>query len=165
MTFRELLTTLQDFARLNPSHQALDEHVVVRLQTDDENGDELHVGGLRRAAVDAGCTETFMLTLDADQEPDEPDEDVIIRSLRQVLANRTGRLRAFDAYRLCGIEPGRISAVRRSQFHQALYTLGWERQRCRFDGTLQYAYVRGTPEQREVELVIEGESLMDKVAS
>jgi hypothetical protein len=69
MTCRELLTMLQDFAQHNPNHQALDEHVVVRLQTNDENGDELHVGGLRIATVDAGCTETFALTLDADQDP------------------------------------------------------------------------------------------------
>jgi len=75
MTFRELLVTLQGFVRHNPEHQALDEHVVVRLQTNDEHGDELHAGSLRIATVDAGCTETFALVLDADQDPDEPDDE------------------------------------------------------------------------------------------
>jgi hypothetical protein len=75
MTFRKLLTTLQDFAENNPDHEALDEHVVVRLQTNEDNDEELHVGGLRIVTVDAGCTETFALTLDADQDPDEPAKD------------------------------------------------------------------------------------------
>lgn len=72
MTFRMLLTRLQDFFEENPDHEALDEHVIVRLQTNEDNGDELHVGGLRSITVDAGCTETFALTLDADQDPEGP---------------------------------------------------------------------------------------------
>lgn len=73
MTFRELLDAMQAFARDNPDHEALDQHVVIRVQTDDEHGDgELHCGGLRTIAVDAGCTDTFSLVLDADQEPDNP---------------------------------------------------------------------------------------------
>jgi hypothetical protein len=71
MTFRTMLKMMQSFARDNPGHEALDEHVVVRVQTNEDNGDDLHVGGLRSIAVDAGCTETFALVLDADQEPDE----------------------------------------------------------------------------------------------
>jgi len=73
MTFRQLLTALQNFASSSPDHEALDEPVVVRLQTD-ENDDELHAGGLRAVTVCAGCTETFALVLDADQDPDKPDE-------------------------------------------------------------------------------------------
>lgn len=76
MTFRTLLARLQDFANKNP--EALNTHVVVRLQTNEDNGDDLHLGELRGIAVDAGCTETFALTLDADQDPDEPDDDPLV---------------------------------------------------------------------------------------
>jgi len=154
MTFRELLAALQDFTKHSPNHQALDEHVVVRLQTSDENGDELHVGGLRIVTVDAGCTETFALTLDADQDPDEPAADPIANALHRILANRTGKLRIADAYRFCGIEPGKINQNRIARLRRTISELGWERQRCRFGGTIKHAYVRGTPEEREVELVI-----------
>jgi hypothetical protein len=164
MTFRELLVTLQSFVRHNSEHQALDEHVVVvvRLQTDDEHGDELHVGGLRIATVDAGCTETFAPVLDADQDPDEPDDDPIPNILHRVLTNRTGKIRVTDIHCLCGIDPGKSSRL--TLLKSIMQSEGWERQRQRFDGTLQYAYVRGTSEEREVELVLNEEDLFMKAA-
>lgn len=64
-----MLEMMQNFVRDNPDHEALDEEVVIRIQTNEDNGDELHVGGLRSLVVDAGCTDTCALTLDADQEP------------------------------------------------------------------------------------------------
>jgi hypothetical protein len=75
MTYRKLLDKLLAFARDNPDHEALDAQVIVRLQTNEDNGEDLHVGGLQTASIDAGCTETFMLVLDADQEPDDNDGD------------------------------------------------------------------------------------------
>jgi hypothetical protein len=75
VTFRMLLEMLSEFAADNPDHEALDEHVVVRVQTNDDNGDDLHVGGLRKVTVDAGCTDTFTLVFDADQEPDEESDE------------------------------------------------------------------------------------------
>lgn len=77
MTFRTLLEMLSKFATANPGHEALDEHVVVRFQTGEDDGDDFHVGGLRSLAVDAGCTDTFALVLDADQEPDEESETAV----------------------------------------------------------------------------------------
>jgi len=75
MTFRKLLKTMQQFAAENPGHEALDRQVVVRVGVPNGDGDEdLHVGGLQSAVVDAGCTDEFALVLDADQEPDEDDE-------------------------------------------------------------------------------------------
>jgi hypothetical protein len=73
MTFRALSELLFKFIADHPDHEALDEPVVVRVQTrgDDE---DLHVGGLREATVDAGCTDTLALVLDADQEL-EPQAD------------------------------------------------------------------------------------------
>jgi hypothetical protein len=73
MTYRTLLEKLMAFARDNPDHEALDTQVLVRLQTNEDNGEDLHVGGLQTVSIDAGCTETFMLVLDADQEPNEDD--------------------------------------------------------------------------------------------
>jgi hypothetical protein len=164
MTFRTLLARLQSFAKDNPDHAALDSPVIVRLQTREDNGDDLHVGGLRSIAVDEGCTETFALTLDADQDPTEPDDDPIIDVLHRVLANRTGKLRVSDAYLICGIEPGKVNQDQISRFGRAIRELGWERQRKRFGESLQYAYVSGTAVEREAELVIDGTDHLLKVA-
>lgn len=71
MKFRELLEMMQQFVVDHPDHEALDRHVVVRLQTNEEHGDDLHAGGLRSVSVDAGCSDEFALVLDADQEQDE----------------------------------------------------------------------------------------------
>jgi hypothetical protein len=75
MTFRKLLDKMQQFAAKNPDHEALDQQVVVRVGVPNDDTDEdLHVGGLQSAVVDAGCTDEFALVLDADQDPDEDDE-------------------------------------------------------------------------------------------
>lgn len=73
MTFRTLFEMMGAFIKVHPDHEALDQPVVVRLQTNEDNGDDLHAGGLRGASVDAGCTETFVLVLDASQEPDDEE--------------------------------------------------------------------------------------------
>lgn len=71
MTFRALLALITDLARDNPA--ALDRQVVVRLGVANGPDDEdLHVGGLQGADVDAGCTDDLALVLDADQDPEEP---------------------------------------------------------------------------------------------
>jgi len=86
VTFRTLLEKMQAFARKHPDHEALDEHVVLRVQTNEDSGGDLHPGGLRGATIDAGCTDTFALVLDADQEPDEPR--IRTRRSRQKKARR-----------------------------------------------------------------------------
>lgn len=76
MTFRQLFELLRQFDADHPDHEAFDQQVVVRLGV--MNGDDdldLYVGGLRSAVVDSGCTETFALVLDADDEPDAEEND------------------------------------------------------------------------------------------
>ena len=75
MTFRTLLEMMQQFVAENPNHESLDRQVVVRVGVPNDNDDEdfdedLYVGGLQSAVVDAGCTEEFALVLDADQDPE-----------------------------------------------------------------------------------------------
>lgn len=82
------------------------------------------------------------------------DDDPLVDTLHQALANRTGKLRISDAYLICDIEPGKATLEQISRFSRAIRELGWERQRRRFNGTLQYAYARGTAVEREVELVV-----------
>lgn len=91
----------------------------------------------------------------AEQEARLAGDDPLVDVLHRALANRTGKLRVSDAYLICGIEPGKVNQDQISRFGRAIRELGWERQRRRFDGTLQYAYVKGTPAEREVELVVE----------
>ena len=87
----------------------------------------------------------------AEQESDDP----IVAVLHRTIGNCTGKLRAYDAYSICGIEPGKASQDQIHRFNKAIRALGWERQRRRFDGVLQYAYVKGTTTEREVELIVE----------
>lgn len=74
MTFRRLLAVLQELAADPRTSEALDQQVILRVGVPNGDDDEdIHVGGLQSAIVDAGCADTFTLTLDADQEPEEDD--------------------------------------------------------------------------------------------
>lgn len=98
-----------------------------------------------------------------EQEARLSNDDPLIDVLHRALSNRTGKLRVSDAYLICGIEPGKVSQDQISRFGRAIRELGWERQRRRFDGQLQYAYVKGTPSEREVELLVEYDPHMRSV--
>ena len=75
MTFRELIDLLQQFQRDHPDHEALDRQVVVRVSAPSGDDDEdIYVGGLQSAVVDAGCADEYALVLDADQESDGSDD-------------------------------------------------------------------------------------------
>jgi predicted P-loop ATPase len=91
----------------------------------------------------------------AEQEARLVGDDPLVDVLHRALANRTGKLRVSDAYLICGIEPGKVNQDQISRFGRAIRELGWERQRRRFDGSLQYAYVRGTAAEREVEVELD----------
>jgi hypothetical protein len=99
----------------------------------------------------------------AEQEARLAGDDPLIDVLHRALTNRTGKLRVSDAYLICGIEPGKVNQDQISRFGRAIRELGWERQRRRFDGSLQYAYVKGTATEREVELVVEYDPHMRSV--
>lgn len=75
MTFRELLAEMASFAGENPNHESLDRQVVVRFGVADDDDDEVHVGGLQSMMIDAGCTDSFALVLDADQDGEDEDDD------------------------------------------------------------------------------------------
>ncbi len=98
-----------------------------------------------------------------EQEARLVGDDPLVDVLHRALGDRTGKLRVSDAYLICGIEPGKVNQDQISRFGRAIRELGWERQRRRFDKALQYAYVKGTPEQREVELVVEYDPHMRSV--
>ena len=68
MTYRQLLESMQQYAEKNPTGEALDKRVVMRVLDHD---DELHVGGLSSIEIDAGCGDFEALILDADQAPDD----------------------------------------------------------------------------------------------
>jgi hypothetical protein len=92
--------------------------------------------------------------VDVIHSPQYP-RDPIVDVLHRALGNCTGKLRVADAFLIGGIEPGKANQDQISRFGRAIRELGWERQRRRFDGSLQYAYVKGTAAEREVELRIE----------
>ena len=72
---------------------------------------------------------------------------VMVTRLRRALGDARGKLRVSDAHVLGGLE--RQSYYQTHLIAHALRHLGWERGRYRFDGTVRYAYVKGTRLQRE----------------
>ncbi len=98
-----------------------------------------------------------------EQEARLTGDDPLIDMLHKALGSRTGKLRVSDAYIICGIEPGKANQDQISRFGRAIRELGWERQRRRFDGSLEYAYVKGTATERQVELVVEYDPHMRSV--
>jgi hypothetical protein len=80
MTFRELLAEMSSFAADNPAHESLDRQVVVRFGVVDDDDDDEHVGGLQSMAIDSGCTDSFALVLDADQDGDDGDDGEALSS-------------------------------------------------------------------------------------
>jgi hypothetical protein len=94
-----------------------------------------------------------------EQEARLRDDDPLVDVLHRALGNRTGKLRVADAYLVAGIEPGRATQDQMDRFGRAIRELGWERLRRRFGGELAYAYVRGTSEQRDIELYVEFDPL------
>ena len=90
---------------------------------------------------------------------DDPMVDVLYRAL----GNRTGKLRVSDAFLICGLEAGKVNQDQIERFGKAIRELGWERKRRRFDGALEYAYVKGNDTEREVELIVEYDPHMRSV--
>lgn len=75
MTFRRLLAVLQELAADPSASDALDRQVLVRVGVPNGDDDEdIYLGWLQSAIVDAGCTDEDVLTLDADQESEEVDD-------------------------------------------------------------------------------------------
>lgn len=99
----------------------------------------------------------------AEQEARQAGDDPLIDVLHRALGNRTGKLRVSDAYLICGIEAGKANQDQIFRFGRAIRELGWERDRRRFNGSLQYTYVKGTAEQREVPLIVEYDPHMRSV--
>ncbi len=91
--------------------------------------------------------------------PDDPLVDMLYRAL----GNRTGKLRVSDAFLICGLEAGKVSQDQIVRFGHAIRELGWERMRRRFDGVVEYAYVKGTPTERTMELSVDYDPHMRSV--
>jgi hypothetical protein len=79
--------------------------------------------------------------------------ELVLERLRSALNNARGKLRASDALVLAGFESP--SYHRKQLVARALRALGWERGRFRFNGSLLYAYARGTQLEREAMLDVE----------
>lgn len=76
-------------------------------------------------------------------------EDPFVETLSAVLGDRTGKLRAADAWRLLGIPAGQQTQDQNARLGDAMRELGWMRTKRRFGGTPEHAYVRGSPVARE----------------
>lgn len=77
----------------------------------------------------------------------------MVSRLRAALGDTRGKIRVVDVQALAGLD--RPSYYRMSLIARAMRHLGWKRSRYRFNGTIAYAYARGTRLQREAILEIE----------
>ncbi|HTR54985.1 MAG TPA: virulence-associated E family protein [Kofleriaceae bacterium] len=98
-----------------------------------------------------------------EQEARLRGDDPLIDLLHRTLGNRTGKLRVSDAFLICGIEAGKANQDQMERVGRAIRDLGWERKQRRFGGPLEYAYVKGTAAEREVELIVEFDPQMRSV--
>lgn len=83
-----------------------------------------------------------------------PDQDLVTVSqrLRDVLGDARGKIRVADALLVAGFE--RRTQLRAELVGLAMRQLGWERCRCRFDGSLESAFSRGSALEREAILEV-----------
>lgn len=86
-------------------------------------------------------------------EHDDEAFEKVVQLLRTALDGASGKLRASDALALAGFKGP--SYHRKQLVARALRDLGWERGRFRFNGSLLYAYARGTQLEREAMLDVE----------
>lgn len=99
----------------------------------------------------------------AEQEARQRGDDPLVDVLHRALGNKTGKLRVSDAYLICGIEAGKVNQDLIERFGRAIRELGWERGRRRFNGLLQYVYVKGNLVERDVDLLVEYDPHMRQV--
>lgn len=98
-----------------------------------------------------------------EQEARLRGDDPLVDVLYRALGSRTGKLRVSDAFLICGLEASKVNQDQIERFGRAIRELGWERKRRRYNGTLEYAYVKGDATEREVELVVEYDPHMRSV--
>ena len=79
---------------------------------------------------------------------DRDDLIEVTSRLRVALDGVHGKLRATDAILLAGFE--RRTRLRAVIVARAMRDLGWDHGRCRFNGTLESAYSRGSSLEREI---------------
>lgn len=87
--------------------------------------------------------------------PDNSDATAfleVLTRLRQALGDARGKIRVSDVHQLAGL--GRPTDYRSRLIARALRHLGWERRRYRFEGSIAYAYAKGTRLQRETILEV-----------
>lgn len=76
-------------------------------------------------------------------------DDPFVMALDETLRGWTGKIRIVDCWRVVDVKPGDATQDQQARLGSAMRELGWERKRRRFDGDLEYAYVKGTEKERE----------------
>lgn len=80
-------------------------------------------------------------------------EDPFLHTLQMELADKVGKVRAADIWEILSIAPGQRTQDHNDRVGAAMKELGWQRMKLRFGGkTPEWAYARGTKEEREIHL-------------
>ena len=74
-------------------------------------------------------------------------QDPWVAVLEGSLRDLKGKIRVKDVWAIVGVEPGHQTQNQNARLGETMQELGWMRKRLRFDGTLEYAYVRGNTKE------------------
>ncbi len=98
---------------------------------------------------------------EVEQDARRADDPMVIL-LSEHLGDVCGKLRTLDAWKVIGVEPGKATQDQNVRLGAAMRELGWERKQRRFNGGVEWAYVRGSDAEREVPIEVEVEIGFDK---
>lgn len=97
--------------------------------------------------------------LAAAEQSERQVEDPFKEVLEEVLGEVCGKIRAADVWRILDIEQSKATQDQNTRLGEAMRSLRWERGKRRFGGPPINAYARGTDDDRQREIRIEGGAL------
>lgn len=92
---------------------------------------------------------------DAAVEQDQRrEDDPFLMSLSEYLETHTGKIRVTEVFELLGLPMHMRTTDQNTRVGMAMKALGWEHVQRRFGGNPEWAYVKGTQEQRQRRLKV-----------
>lgn len=86
------------------------------------------------------------------EQDERREDDPFTMSLSEYLDVHTGKIRVTDVFELLGIPMHMRSTDQNTRIGMAMKALGWEHVQRRFGGNPEWAYVKGTKDERQYQL-------------
>lgn len=82
------------------------------------------------------------------------EDDPFLMSLSEYLGNHTGKIRVTEVFELLGLPMHMRTTDQNTRVGMAMKALGWDHVQRRFGGNPEWAYVKGTQEERQRQLSV-----------